>query len=179
MAYLISYHTKNIRECSIGTQFTAYENPKTHSFSSGATRTIKEFLPEGVKCSNSWTKQDEIFSYDINIHIDFTEEEIYKRDFDKAREIALAMKHEMYDEGDATHEMWNGWITTDPYKMAKTAKEQDIFVLGWFKLKDYQRRMNGLDIGIVAEDFNGNRIWCHAKSSWFEKWEKWYPELYK
>ena len=26
-----------------------------------------------------------------------------------------------------------------------------------------------LDIGIVAEDNNNNRFWCHASKSWFEE----------
>lgn len=173
--YLKSYHEKDIIQVPVGTKFNTYTY--MNSWRTGAEYTIKEFLPNGVKCYNNWKKKDEILPYGITVQINFTEEELHQRDFNMAKEIALAMKHKLYDEGDAVHEMWNGWITCNPYEMAKTAKEEDLTVIGWFTLTAWKKR--DLDIGIVAEYPNGDRIWCHAASRWFANWEKWYPELYE
>lgn len=146
----------------------------------GPEYTVLKIEDDNIEVMNSWTKMPEpLTEADYGVDIGLTEAEIHARDFNMAREIALAMDHEMYDEGDAYHEMWNGWIDCDPYDMAYRAKDQKIMVLGWFKLKGHQIRMDDLDIGIVAEDETGDRFWCHAASRWFERWHTRYPELYE
>ena len=97
--------------------------------------------------------------------------------YKKAKQIVQALEHELYDSGDAHHEYWNTWVLAlDPYDMAESAEKFNLTIIGYFKLKEPK---HGLDIGIVAEEKDGNRIWCHAKKVWFEDWKEEFPELYK
>jgi len=69
------------------------------------------------------------------------------------------------------HEMWNGWISSDLIEMAQACAKYNIKIIGYFQLSN-PRPLIGktfLDIGIVAEDNDGSRFWCHASKRWFKK----------
>lgn len=170
------YKQVSIKNLNIGDTFSSYH--KGNMSSMGATYTVEEITETEVICRNSWTKELQSFSKEtIFVDIPMTEKELHIRDFDKAKEIAEAFEHQLYDPGDAPHEMWNGWLMgIDPYDIAAHLKEDKITIIGWFYLT-YPK--GDLDIGVVAEDFEGDRFWCHAKKSWYSNWKKWYPELYK
>jgi hypothetical protein len=95
-----------------------------------------------------------------------------------AKKVALALEHELYDDGGTCHEMWNGWIGCDPYEFAQNLDKYHLIILGYFKLKSLKPGTL-LDIGIVAEDEDGERFWCHYSSKWIKDWKDEYPELYK
>lgn len=100
------------------------------------------------------------------------------KDIKKTKQIIKALNHELYNCGDAYHELWNTWICAlSPYEMVESAYKFNFTILGYFKLD--QPKL-GLDIGVVAENnYNGERFWCHAKKAWFEDWKEDYPELYE
>lgn len=92
-------------------------------------------------------------------------------------ELIKAMEHEMYDQGDARHEMWNHWTwDPSPTNTAIRCKDEGLKIIGYFYLPNPSY---DLDIGVVAEYEDGDRIWCHAKKSWYDSWKKWFPDLYK
>lgn len=175
------YKEISIADLSIGDTFDTYIKGNTSRM--GPDYTVEKITDTEVICRNGWTKQLENFSKEkIKVKIPMTIEEIHKRDFAKAKEIAQAFKHEMYDAGDAEHEMWNGWLMgLSPYELADNIKEDDISIMGWFPLNIPKRyKSDRCDIGVVAEDnTSGSRFWCHAVSDWYRDWEKDYPELYE
>ena len=69
------------------------------------------------------------------------------------------------------HEMWNGWISGDLVEMAQACVKNNLNIIGYFQLSEPKPLVDKifLDIGIVAEDNNNNRFWCHASKSWFEE----------
>lgn len=97
--------------------------------------------------------------------------------YNKAKEVVAALQHQLYDSGDATHELLNTWVCAlDPYDMVKTLEKHNLTIIGYFYLTEPKMK---LDIGIIAENKNGERIWCHARKVWFEDWKEDYPELYE
>jgi hypothetical protein len=176
-----NYKVIPIEQCKLGMSFQGIHYPNGRS-SWGPTYKIINIEKNGIVCIDSWHQSTYLFQFNqgIKIEIPMTQEEIKIRDFDKAKEIAQNLKHEMYNCGDAYHEMWNGWIGTDPYELAQNAKEYNLIILGYFKLEQPKITYAGtiLDIGVVVEDEDGDRFWCHAKKVWFDDWEEKYPELY-
>ena len=105
-----------------------------------------------------------------------TEQEYKSKYFHTAKEIVQGLQNKLYSPGDAYHEMWNGWIGINPYEMAQDMVKHKLIIIGYFPLSNV---LDTRDIGIVAEDKDGDRFWCHANSVWFAHWEEKYPELYK
>lgn len=175
------YKEVSIADLSIGDTFDTYIEGNTSCM--GPDYIVEKITDTEVICRCDRTKELKNFSKEkIKVKVPMTMEEIHKRDFVKAKEIAQAFKHEMYDAGDAEHEMWNGWLMgLSPYELADNIKEDDISIIGWFPL-NISKRYKGdrCDIGVVAEDnTSGSRFWCHAVSDWYSNWEKRYPELYE
>lgn len=89
----------------------------------------------------------------------------------------MGLYNDMYDVGDASHEMYNGWITIDWYEMAENLIREEFYLVGvapapWdcFSIDD--------PIAMVAEDEDGNRFWCHAGRNWVERMRKQMREIY-
>ena len=178
MNYIKDYKTIPITELTSNDIIIAI-HPKPNQTSCGPNYRLIAKYSTQVELIDDWYNKHHLFDNNITVDIQLTEQEKHTRDFDKAKEIAQAMEHELYDAGDAIHEMYNGWIDCNPYDMAKVVKEMDITIIGWFWL--YSNIINktyDLDIGIVAEYSDGDRIWCHANSKWFKDWKTYYPELY-
>lgn len=102
-------------------------------------------------------------------------EQWYKNRFDKNDSTTklnlYGLYNDMYDVGDARHEMWNAWIALDFYEMNECIKDNDFYLIGiapapWNADDIFGE---GNTIAFVAEEFNtGNRFWCHGGKSWVE-----------
>ena len=178
MNYIKDYKTIPIIELTSDDIIVAI-HPKPNQTNYGPNYKLIAKYPTQVELIDSWNNEHHLFDNNITVDVKLTKEEKRIRDFDKAKEIAQAMQNELYGAGDAVHEMYNGWLDISPYEMAKTAKEMDITIIGWFWLySNIINRTYDLDIGIVAEYPDGDRIWCHANSGWYKDWKINYPELY-
>ena len=131
----------------------------------------------------TYNSQKTMIPANAQVQIPLTIEEIHKRDFHYAIEVAKAMEHEIYLESADFHEMWNAWISCDPYAMGAECQEQKITVLGYARLPETMVKKsifgNELKIGIIAQDASGDTFWCHADEKWFKDWRELYPELYE
>ncbi len=97
--------------------------------------------------------------------------------YEKTKQIIKDLDHELYDCGDAYHEMWNTWVCAlSPYDLLESVEKFNLTILGYFKLDE--PKVN-LDIGVIVEDGEGERFWCHARKAWFDDWKEEYPELYE
>ena len=152
-------------------------HPTETSIVSGPKYTVVKKHPDRIEVVDDWHNETKFFDNDMRVDLKLTEAEYHNKYLEDAKAVAYAMDHEMYDMGDAYHEMWNGWIDINPYDMASNAKDAQIMIVGWFKLS-VQKWDGDLDIGIVAEYEDGERFWCHASSKWFKDWKEDYPELY-
>lgn len=68
------------------------------------------------------------------------------------------------------HDMYNGWISADPWLMAERCIEGGITIIG--HCTDIPEKPR-FDIGLCAED-NGERFWCHYSSDGLEQLVKGY-----
>lgn len=113
------------------------------------------------------------------VEMEYTEEELLSMYDKEVIELLLAMENQLYDEGEAVHEMWNGWTwDPSPAETAIKASQEGLHFIGWFYLKNPAGYLN-CDIGVVAEYEDGSRIWCHAKKEWYDSWRRHFPKLYE
>lgn len=95
-----------------------------------------------------------------------TNEELQEKYKDTIQEIKEALNHDL-GQVDGYHEMWNSWLCAgDLAEMASNLNEHKLRIIGYATLTVPKQTMfdTTLDIGVVAEYENGERIWCHTSS---------------
>ena len=103
---------------------------------------------------------------DYMFSVELTEEELEEKYKDAIQEIKEALSHDL-GQVDGYHEMWNSWLYADSLaEMASSLNEHNLRILGYATLSVPRHTMFGtvLDIGVVAEYNNGDRIWCHCSN---------------
>ena len=103
---------------------------------------------------------------DYLFEIKLTEEELQEKYKDAVQEIKEALSHDL-GQVDGYHEMWNSWLcAVSLTEMASQLNEHKLRIIGYATLTSPKRTMFGtlLDIGVVAEYEDGERIWCHTSS---------------
>lgn len=103
---------------------------------------------------------------DYMFEVKLTEEELQEKYKDTIQEIKEALNHDL-GQVDGYHEMWNSWLcASDLAEMASYLNEHKMRIIGYATLTSPKITMFGtkLDIGVVAEYEDGERIWCHTSS---------------
>jgi len=107
--------------------------------------------------------REEKVSSSCMFEVNLTKEELNEKFGEAAKAILKSITNVV--EGDiGYHEMWNAWLTNDPVEMAITAAERNIKIVGHSTNIAPKRSFLGgdlLDCGVVAEDEDGERFWCH------------------
>ena len=80
----------------------------------------------------------------------------------------MGLYNDMYDIGDAYHEMYNAWIAADWYEMSENLQNESFFLIGiapapW----DCWSILN--PVALVIEEEDGTRLWCHAGLNWIKQ----------
>lgn len=88
-----------------------------------------------------------------------TEEEVYS---------ILKNNSNVLDHGE--HEWDNSWLGCSIHDIAEGVTRNNYTLIGWFTLTQPKHYTDGidLDIGVVCEDSDGIRFWCHYTSRWLE-----------
>lgn len=140
--------------------------------------------------SIGWCWGDETRAVDniseLNRAISWQEQEQWYIDhFDKnnTRHIlnTLGLYHDMYDVGDAYHEMWNSWVKVDFYEQIVSMEDEDFTLIGiapapWDRDDIFG---NGQSCAFVCEDADGNRFWCHGSWKWVKDMREQGQTLYE
>ena len=84
---------------------------------------------------------------------------------------------DLYDIGDANHEMCNSWVTNDFYEMNVDLLDEDFILIG---IAPAPYGCPALDdpIAFVIEYENGERFWCHGGKSWVDSMREDMREIY-
>ena len=80
----------------------------------------------------------------------------------------LKNNNNVQDHGE--HEWDNSWLGCSIEDMTEELNKNNFTLIGWFNLsqiKKYTESIN-LDIGIVCEDEDGERFWCHYAKKWLD-----------
>ena len=152
---------------------TEYENR-----SSGFAAYVKEVNPAFVTVE-MWRKggdEKKIDSRSLFL-LPMTEDEIIEKYNEAAGKIIEAIQNPMHRDEIGEKEMWNVWLSLNPWEMAQLCKEKKVTVLG--NCRDITPKcamFSGdiLDIGVCAEDADGYRFWCHFRSGYIKKMKKRY-----
>lgn len=126
-----------------------------HDVNSSYVTLYSWWEPENKKKVNSETS---MFS------VELTEKEIHDKYREDVKEIRAAIHNRLEDYEIGYHEMWNGWVTYDPYELASYCRQEKFKIVGHHELAIPKHSFCGLtlDMGIVAEYENGERFWCHT-----------------
>lgn len=89
----------------------------------------------------------------------------------------MGLYNDMYDVGDASHEMYNAWTSIDWYEMAENLSREDFFLVG---IAPAPWDCYSIDnpVAAVIEEENGTRFWCHMGKSWIDRMRKQMREIY-
>lgn len=118
------------------------------------------------------TDEEKIPAEETMFEVDMTEEEFKSQHAKGAAEVIKALQNRLAKYEIGYHEMWNAWISYDPYEMAAECQDHKIKVVGVCYDITAKNALFGidfiLDIGICAEYSNGERFWCHASRKYLD-----------
>ena len=111
-----------------------------------------------------------------------SDEEFKNKYREKAKEVIKNIQNRLLYDEIGYHEMWNLWLYGTPYEMAAYCEKEKIKIIGHStditpKIAMFSR--DTLDVGVCAEYEDGERFWCHYRSSDIEKLLERYSELVK
>ena len=130
---------------------------------------------------NVYEKEIKRFSSEgSTFEVAMTDEEFEQKYFNKAKEIVNALQNKLLPDEVGYHEMWNGWVSHDPYEMACELSKERMSVIGYIELDKPKHNFSGkdMDIGIACENADGERFWCHARSEYITGMKELFPELF-
>lgn len=149
-----------LSELRVGMAIQGYKKGCSEAFCCQEVKSIKNnsvTLSWGTTLENA---SDYMFS------IELTDEELREKYKDAIQELKEVLNHDL-GQVDGYHEMWNSWLCADNLaEMASSLNENKLRIIGYATLTTPKLTMfdTTLDIGVVAEYDNGERIWCHTSS---------------
>lgn len=111
--------------------------------------------------------------------VPMTDEEIIQKYNTDAGKLVQAIQNQMYSDEIGYKEMWNAWLSTNPWEMAQYCKKHKIAILGHCKdIVPKKAMFSGdiMDVGVCAEDEDGDRFWCHFRENDIEVMKKTYKK---
>lgn len=147
-------------ELKIGMEIQGYKKGCSQSFCCQEVKSIKN---NSVTLSWGTTLEN---AFDYMFSVELTDEELQEKYKDTIQEIKEALNHDL-GQVDGYHEMWNSWLfARNLAEMASNLKEHKLRIIGYATLTTPKLTMFGttLDIGVVAEYEDGERIWCHTSN---------------
>ena len=121
---------------------------------------------------STYGREETISTENCFVGVPLTRAELENKYSNEISKLKIKLANKMSNTDDiGQHEMWNSWISGDLVEMAQACVKNNLNIIGYFQLSEPKPLVDKvfLDIGIVAEDNNNNRFWCHASKSWFEE----------
>lgn len=146
--------------------------------SSGFTAYVKDINPAYVTVE-MWKQGGDERKIDSRslFLISMTEDEIIEKYNKAAGKIIEAIQNPMHHDEIGEKEMWNVWLSSNPWEMAQLCKAKKVTVLGHCRdITPKHAMFSGdlLDIGVCAENEDGYRFWCHFHSGYIDTMKKRY-----
>lgn len=166
-----------VRKSKFVTWRSLKKGQKIHGYKQGNRRSFCSAVVESANAAFvtvlMWgTDEEKISAEETMFEVDMTEEEFKSQYANGAAEVIKALQNRLAEYEIGYHEMWNSWISYDPYEMAAECQDQRIKVVGVCDDITPKRNMFDsdfiLDIGICAEYSDGERFWCHASRKYLD-----------
>ena len=153
-----------LSELKVGMEIQGYKSGNTTTCCTREIVTIK-----GNSVSFNWGDTlNDASKYMFAVYM--TDEELRKKYSTEIEELKEALNHDL-GQVDGYHEMWNSWLYSS-YNLAQMAselKQNKLKIVGYATLTVPKHSMFSdevLDIGVVAEYEDGERIWCHTSDEY-------------
>ncbi len=133
-----------------------------------ASAIVKDINASFVTLLVFGTREEKLPSEEAMFSVKMDDAEFQALYRDAAKELMKSIQNKLQDYEIGYHEMWNSWLTFDPYEMAAYCQEHDMKIIGHCDgIIPKAAMFSGeiLDIGVCAEYSDGDKIWCHARSS--------------
>lgn len=154
---------KNLK---VGQEIKGWEIGNRRSMCS---KIVKEVTPFRIRVA--WRSEDEGEWVDASamFEVELTDKEVYEKYHKDAEEIYAALQNKLLRDQIGYHEQWNAWLSYDLYEMAYYCRKEKIKIVGYSEDIIPKHSWTGLlDIGICAEDEDGQRFWCHCSRDVFD-----------
>lgn len=112
--------------------------------------------------------------------VEMSEEEFIKKYREKAKEVISNIQNKLLYDEIGYHEMWNSWLYGTPYEIASYCVKNKMKIVGHstdIVPKIAMFSGDTLDVGVCAEYEDGDRMWCHYRSSDIDEMLERYSEL--
>lgn len=156
---------------------------KRGSLTSGFRAVVESANVAFVTVMKWGTTREQISSEETMFEVVMTEEEFKAMYTNGAKEVMKALQNKLAEYEIGYHEMWNAWITYDPYNMAAECQDKKLKVVGVCYDITPKRNMFDvnliLDVGICVEYSDGDRFWCHASRESLDRMFELYENLAK
>mgnify|MGYP005764437361 CR=1 FL=1 len=166
------------RQLRTGDQISGTEGNGSRS---GFRAYVKEANPAYVTVE-MWTKggREEQLSSELMFLVPMTEDEFILKYNRAAGEIIAALKHRLTRDEIGQKGQWNSWVSSNPWELAQSCGKEKLKILGHCRdITPKKSLASGdlLDVGICAEDEDGDRFWCHFRGSDIERMTKMYERF--
>lgn len=130
-----------------------------------------------------WRKgsgEEKRINSDAMFCVEMTYEEFQAKYYKKAKEVMKNIQIKLHYDEIGPHDMWNAWLSYDPYEMAQYCARHKLTIVG--HCTDIMPKIamitgETLDVGVCVECEDGDRFWCHWKMQYIEDSIEDYPEL--
>lgn len=149
--------------------------------------TLCPLVYKGNGIGLAWNEEGQVVENIVELerHLTMEETEQWYKDhyiMDAREQLNLyGLFTDLYDTGDAYHEMWNAWISDDWYEMSNQLQDLTFILAGiapcpWGKDDLFGE---GKTVAFVAEDDNGERFWCHGSIDWVDDIREQMKDIYE
>lgn len=111
--------------------------------------------------------KEQAYPCSAKFEVEMSDDEFRARHKKQAKKVMKALCNRMAVYEIGSHEMWNAWLSNDPYEMAAYCESEKMEILGFCSdiiPKTAMFSGDVLDIGICAETEQGEKFWCHYRS---------------
>lgn len=151
------------KQLKIGQQIAGY---RCDGYVHIGTAYVKEINAASVTVTKFGA--DERIPSEATFFIPLSREEIRMKYNAEAGKMVKAVQNCLYKDEIGYKEMWNGWSSTDPWTLAMNCRQKNLTVIGFstdITPKIAMLSGDALDAALCVEDSNGERFWCHVRSS--------------
>lgn len=153
------------KHLSVGQKIHGVESSNRTSWFTG---TVKDINPAFVTVMKFDKYEEKYNSEEYKFEVLMSEAEYKAKYQNTAKKILKNLNNRLQYDEIGYHEMWNSWLYCDIYEMADYCEKVKMMVVGYCTdiiPKIAMLSGDTLDIGVCCEYEDGERFWCHYRSS--------------
>lgn len=159
------YKNVTFRQLKVGQEI---KGTKLRNCSSGFSAIVKDVNSAFVTVL-MWGENEKKINSEAVFQVEMTDFEIKEKYRESAKAVLRGIQNTLHKDQIGYHEMWNSWLYAGTiFEVASHCVKEKIQIVGHCKeIYPKTAMFSGdvLDIGVCAEYEDGERFWCHYRSS--------------